>query len=164
MSRMVMRTLALGLLLSGGAFAAEGVSLRCPAGTKQVGGKVDGVYCARLTAQGSVARAHGPYAGFHASGQKLVEGQYVDGLKVGTWTFYDEAGRVTGQTEFSEGVYHGKRVQFFPSGSPRLVEEYSRAQRNGAVQEFAEDGALVRQVLFVNGRPQVRAVGQPVDR
>jgi antitoxin component YwqK of YwqJK toxin-antitoxin module len=128
--------------------ATASVKLDCPSGTKQWGKPDDGIYCRKTVSTEGYNMPHGPYVSYHRNGQKRSEGQYVEGFRSGTWTFYDESGKETGRTEFSGGNYHGKRVQYFASGKQRLVEEYVNGKREGLTQEFSEDGKLIREAQY----------------
>ncbi len=156
----LIRTFTIGMtLVAPTAFAQSNAAggeavakLQCPAGTKQFGNAKDGLFCRKIEAKDGVHVPHGSYASYHPNGKKSSEGQYVDGFRSGLWTFYDEAGQVTGRTEFEGGNYHGKRVQYFANGKPRIIEEFSKGKRNGVVQEFSEDGKLVRQARYQDDR------------
>lgn len=152
----LIRTFTIALtLVAPMAYAQSGgmvVKLHCPEGTKQFGNMDDDLFCRKIEAKDGMHVPHGPYVSYHSNGQKSADGQYVDGFRFGLWTFYDEAGKVTGRTEFEGGNYHGKRVQYFPNGKPRIIEEYSKGKRNGLVQEFSEDGKLVRQAQYRDDR------------
>lgn len=128
--------------------AATSTTLNCPSGTKQFGNPDDGITCRKTVSTEGYNVPHGPYVSYHPNGQKRSEGQYFEGFRSGTWTFYDESGKETGRTEFSGGTYHGKRVQYFASGRQRLIEEYMNGKRHGLTQEFTEDGKIVREVQF----------------
>ncbi|QRK05169.1 hypothetical protein JQX13_33905 [Archangium violaceum] len=152
----MMQTLALGLVFAAPTAFAEGQSakggtqynLNCPVGTKQFGNADDGLFCRKVEASKGMHTPHGPYVSYYPNGQKRSEGQYVDGFRSGQWTFYNEAGQVSGRTEFQRENYHGNRVLYFANGKPRLVEEYAKGKRNGLVQEFSADGKLVRQAQY----------------
>lgn len=152
----MMKTLTLGMVLAAPMAFAGGQAtkstatykLNCPAGTKQFGTADDGLFCRKVDATDGMHIPHGPYVSYYPNGQKRSEGQYVEGFRSGLWTFYSEAGQVTGRTEFQRENYHGKRVLYFANGKPRLVEEYSNGKRNGVVQEFSEDGKLVREAHY----------------
>jgi antitoxin component YwqK of YwqJK toxin-antitoxin module len=158
----MMQTLTLGLVFAAPLALAEGKTaqgatnykLNCPSGTKQFGTAEDGIYCRMVDAKAKdgMHTPHGPYVAFYPNGQKRSEGQFVDGFRSGSWTFYSEAGQVTGRTEFQRESYHGKRVLYFANGKPRLVEEYANGKRNGLVQEFSEDGKLVREAQYRDDR------------
>ena len=46
---------------------------------------------------------HGRYVSFYENGQKKEEGQYKNGKKHGTWTTWDENGKVLETVEFIDG-------------------------------------------------------------
>ena len=154
LSSKLTRTLILGLALAAPAAMAgdAAAKLNCPSGTKQFGSVSEGLTC-RKSSQGGSFVAHGPYAEYHPNGKMAAKGQYTDGFKTGVWTFYDETGSERGTTEFKEGNYHGQRVLYFPSGKPRIIEEYQNGRKQGLVKEMAEDGRVISQVRYENNRP-----------
>ncbi len=163
LSSRLIRTMTLGLGLVGTAALAgeatskvETIKLNCPAETRQFGNPDDGIYCRKTVSIEGYNVPHGPYVSYFPNRQKRSEGQYFEGFRSGTWTFYDESGKKTGSTAFTGGNYHGKRVQYFASGKPRLMEEYVNGKRHGITQEFAEDGRLLREVHYRDNR-QVQA-------
>jgi len=113
----------------------------------QKGNVKDGLYCRQ-----SSGIPHGPYAAFHANGVKATDGQYANGVRVGLWTYFNEKGEKVGETQFSGDNYHGKRVEYFANGKPRLVEEYVNGRHEGSVQEYSQDGKLVRQAMYHDDR------------
>ncbi|RYZ37058.1 MAG: hypothetical protein EOO71_29535 [Myxococcaceae bacterium] len=153
-SKKLMRMFTLGLALASPvAFAGESTTqLTCPEGTRQSGSKEEGLFCRKHDLTGSSFVAHGPYRSFHANGKKAAVGQYANGFKTGTWSFFDEAGNEYGKTEFRESNYHGKRYLYFASGKPHFIEEYQNGLKNGVVQELSEDGKIVHQARFENGK------------
>jgi len=152
----LIRTLTLGLSLVGtAALAGDAASksgtttqLNCPSGTKQFGTPDDGLICRKTVPENGYYVPHGPAVSYYPNGQKRYDGQYFEGFRSGTWTFFDESGKQTGRTEFSGNNYHGKRVQYFASGKPRLIEEYVNGKRHGLTQEFAEDGKIIREAQY----------------
>ncbi|MCP3143664.1 toxin-antitoxin system YwqK family antitoxin [Pyxidicoccus xibeiensis] len=155
LSTKLIRTLALGLALASPAAMAGDTAekLSCPAGTTQAGTKAEGLSCVKANARAGTQTAHGAYVEYHPNGKKAAQGQFVDGLKVGTWTFYDEAGNKRSTAEFKQGNWHGQRVMFFTNGKPRLVEEYQDGSKHGLVKELAEDGRVISQARYENNRP-----------
>ncbi|RKH64631.1 hypothetical protein D7X96_25370 [Corallococcus interemptor] len=152
-SKKLMQIFALGLSLAAPvASAADStVQLTCPAGTKQAGSKEEGLFCRKLS-DSSGRMAEGPYRSFHANGKKAAVGQLLNGLQTGTWYFYDEAGNQYGKTEFRESNYHGTRVLYFANGNPHFIEQYQNGLKDGVVQEFSEDGKIVRESRFEKGK------------
>ncbi|WP_375757955.1 toxin-antitoxin system YwqK family antitoxin [Corallococcus exercitus] len=133
---------------------ASEVRLSCPEGTVQKGKTTqnESVYCIKPNSKPGEQVIHGPYVDFWANGQKQAEGQYLNGFRSGRWTFWDANGVKTGETEFVAGDYHGTRVQYFANGKPKMIEQYRKGFRNGTVQELSEDGKVIRQLQFADGR------------
>ncbi|QDE91596.1 hypothetical protein BHS06_22895 [Myxococcus xanthus] len=154
LSLKTIRTLTLGLALAAPVAMAgdKAATSGCPAGTHQVGSKAEGLSCIKSNDPRGAQIAHGAYVEYHPNGQKAAEGQFADGLKVGTWTFYDATGKVRGTADFKDGGWHGKRVMYFPNGKPQLVEEYKSGRKHGVVTEMADDGRVVSQVQYDNNR------------
>ncbi len=150
----LMRTLTLGLALAAPAAMAEDASerLNCASGTSQLGSKVEGLSCVKSDTKGGSRTAHGAYVEYHPNGVKAAQGQFENGLKVGTWTFFDASGNKRGTAEFKDGGWHGQRVMFFPNGKPQLVEEYKNGRKHGTVKEFSEDGRVLSQASYENNR------------
>lgn len=121
---------------------AAPVVLKCPAGTRQVGGPntpFEASLCMRSTLDG--ARIfHGPYVAFWPNGVKQAEGQYDEGLRAGAWVFFDEKGVKTGETSFKLDSYDGLRVEYFPTGQKRLEETYVMGKRQGTQRTWDEAG------------------------
>lgn len=154
LSTKLIRMLTLGLAVAAPtAMAADtAAKLNCPAGTAQAGTQAEGLSCVKANAKKGTQLAHGAYVEYHPNGKLATKGQFADGLKVGTWTFYDEAGNVRSTAEFKDGGWDGKRVMYFPNGKPQLVEEYRDGRKHGLVKELAEDGRVVSQVRYDNNR------------
>ncbi|ATB49113.1 toxin-antitoxin system YwqK family antitoxin [Corallococcus macrosporus] len=150
----LMRALPLSLALMAPAALAEGPVGRvsCPAGTVQTGTKTEGLMCSRVDSKHGRSSAQGPYVAYHPNGKLAVRGQFENGLKVGTWTFFDEAGVLESTSEFKDGGWHGQRVRYFPNGKPQRIEEYREGRKNGLVKEFAQDGRVLSQVQYENNR------------
>jgi hypothetical protein len=116
--------------------------LGCPAGTRQVGGlksNLGAVACLKATVDG-MRIFHGPMISLYASGKVEAVGQAEDGFRAGKWTFFDESGLKTGETEFAKGDYNGRRVEFFPTGQVKLEQTWVAGKRQGAQKAFTEAG------------------------
>ncbi len=131
---------------------ASPLQLHCPAGTKQVGGqesRFEATLCVKTTSE---REFHGPYVVQYPNGQKRAEGQYENNARSGRWTFYDEKGAKTGETDFLAGNYHGRRVEFFPNGKPKLEETWVNGKRQGEVRTYDQMGKVAVQT-FKDDRP-----------
>ena len=119
------------------AMAADPV-LSCPQGSKQVGGvksALEASVCVRFDQDGGRI-FHGPYVAFWPNGTRQAEGQYENGWRSGSFTFFDDKGVKTGTTEFKHGDYDGVRIEFHPNGAKMLEETYLAGHKQGAGQQF----------------------------
>lgn len=134
------------------------VQLSCPTGTKQVGGAksvFEASLCMRIGRDGSRI-FHGPYVAYWPTGQKQAEGQFEDGFRSGKWTFFEENGVKSGETNFKRDDYDGVRVEFYPNGQKKLEETYAMGRRQGAQTMFDVAGKVVSTVHFVDDRPMAK--------
>ncbi|WP_157775661.1 toxin-antitoxin system YwqK family antitoxin [Melittangium boletus] len=154
---MMGRALVVGLILGAtdSLAADDAYKLDCPVGTRQTGEPQEGISCRKPDTSNGRGVAHGPYVSFYANGQKSAEGQFVDGFRSGSWTFYTQDGQVRSRIEFSVGNYHGRREEYFPNGRLRTVESYVHGKLDGLVKEFSSDGRLVKQSEYRNNRQVV---------
>jgi antitoxin component YwqK of YwqJK toxin-antitoxin module len=135
-----------GVVLLGTFAAAADPTLVCPAGSKQVGGAksaLEAVVCVRSDKDGGRI-FHGPYIAFWPNGQRQAEGQYENGWRSGTFTFFDQAGVKTGITEFKHGEYDGMRVEFHANGMKKLEESYLNGVKQGESKLFDPLGKPVQ--------------------
>lgn len=118
--------------------------LSCPAGTRQVGGpkaNLGALACMKFATDG-LRIFHGPMVSFYASGKVEAVGQMEEGFRTGKWTFFDEAGRMVGETEFLKGDYHGRRVELLPSGQLKLEEHWVNGKRQGPQKAIDAQGVM----------------------
>lgn len=129
-------------------------ALACPQGTRQVGGiksNLELVGCMRIGTEGNRV-FHGPMISLYKSGKVEAVGQAEEGFRSGKWTFFNEQGLKTGETEFAKGDYHGRRVSFFPTGQLKTEEHWINGQRQGLQKSFDEAGTATT-VEYKNDRP-----------
>lgn len=155
---------------SGIKISGQTVRLDCPAGTVQNTTQVSkdmAAFCKKTGTDKQGAKepvTHGPYVAFWANGQKQAVGQNKDGFPSGLWTFWDENGLKTGETEFVRGNYHGTRVEFYANGQKKGEEQWSNGTREGISVAYAENGQkvaerhyaagkVVKETAFENGKP-----------
>lgn len=141
-----MKNMIIAAVMFSGAltFAADPV-LNCPQGSKQIGGAktaLEAVVCVRADKEGGRV-FHGPYIAFWPNGKHQAEGQYENGWRSGSFTFFDQAGVKTGTTEFKKGDYDGVRVEFHPNGMKKLEETYVAGVKQGASRQFDVTGKAI---------------------
>jgi len=127
--------------------------LACPAGTKQVGGLKSNMQlfaCMKLGAEG-MRVFHGPMISLYASGKVEAVGQAEDGFRTGKWTFFNEQGVKTGETEFLKGDFNGRRAFFNADGSLKAEENWVKGMRQGPQTTFVNGVATVTE--YKDDRP-----------
>lgn len=118
--------------------------LQCPTGTHQIGGVDSGLeLIACMKDSNDDSRVfQGPMVSLWPSGKVEAVGQVVDGLRSGRWTFYDQSGLKTGETDFLGGDYHGRRVQYYPGGALKFEENWVQGRRQGVQKSWSASGKL----------------------
>jgi antitoxin component YwqK of YwqJK toxin-antitoxin module len=115
---------------------------------------------------------NGKFVEYYRNKQKFAEGQFVNGVHDGEWTFWHENGTVAKKVKFLEGRPDGSWEVFRGDGSLMAKHGYKNGLREGTwtlyyddgktpkiVQTFV-DGALdgVRTTYFENGKDHQKAV------
>jgi hypothetical protein len=81
-------------------------------------------------------------------GRPVMEGEWLNGNRIGTWTSYHGNGRVKSRSTYANGELNGPTAVFYENGSPY----YSGSDRNGhPVGEwnfFDAKGGLVKTVSY----------------
>jgi len=99
----------------------------------------------------------------HANGTIATRGVYVDDLREGVFTEYDEDGNIIsgavyeGGTQIAEGITNleGKRIgiwkEFYPTGEVKVIGQYENGMKSGRWEYFAESGELIQEGSFLEG-------------
>ena len=111
----------------------------------------------RMDEQG---RKSGPWKVFHPSGRVIETGFYVEGLKHGTFQYFDARGSVTAVVEYRAGVEvlpeaaedPVVEVQTIrrPDGSVAETVTYVNGIKEGAARQYNEAGAVVGGSVFAS--------------
>jgi antitoxin component YwqK of YwqJK toxin-antitoxin module len=120
---------------------------------------------------------HGLYTGYYQNGQKLEEGNYVDGKKDGAWhmwydngqqakvenyvdgqldgqwTLLDKKGVKVNEVSFKAGKRDGHWVTYAADGKRiHQEEDYHDNKLNGTTIMWSDDGKKVTEMHFTNGQ------------
>ena len=117
-----------------------GAALACPQGTRQVTTRVSSVTCQKTTAAGAVVN-HGPMISFYGNGKVEAVGQVDNGMRTGTWQFFDLNGNKVGETEFQAGVYHG-RVTKLVEGKLVFEQNWVKGVQQGVQKNYDANGVV----------------------
>lgn len=81
---------------------------------------------------------------YYASTGKLMEtGMFVNGLKNGKWTRYNEAGIVIGLAQFNLGKKDGTWIVWDDNGKKRFEMNYHNGEKTGVWYNWDEAGQVV---------------------
>lgn len=134
---------------AGTAFAAD-PDLKCAANTKQVksldAGSGNVTFKCVGTAKGTMSVCMGAFMEQYSNGKVSAQGQCVDGLMTGKWTYFTREGVKTTEIDFAKGAYHGAKTEFFPNGMVKRVEKFNGGAPVGPAQEFDVTGKPVQVV------------------
>ena len=77
---------------------------------------------------------------WHASGKMLARGRFAQGVRVGTWSFFDDAGQPTSKGDFKSGQRHGRWLLFDENGKPSSKGRYAKGRMVGRWTYFDPSG------------------------
>lgn len=121
------------------------------------------------------ARRHGPYQLFHENGKLRTKGSYHYNIPEGLWQWFDEDGEtilassqfVKGkgamyeffpigqkamETEYVDGIEHGKQIRWFQNGHLRSEATFHRGLIHGAYKEYHESGQPLMESTWIFGQ------------
>lgn len=129
------------VLFGTSALAGEPINITCPAGAHQ--GLLGNGDVACLKADGS--RAGGPIVLLYPSGKVMAKGQVEEkgSMRTGKWVLFDETGAKTHEIDFQKGNFHGKHVEFYPTGKIKKVVTYNAGTQVGDAISYDLTGKVV---------------------
>ncbi len=107
-----------------------------------------GLACAVAIGEPSLSQIHKIY---WPNGQLRAQGQVIDGLKEGRWTYWHVYGEKKEQGGFRAGLRDGEWTSWHPSGQVRAVMHYQADQLHGHFVSYRADGSRAEEGEFVSG-------------
>jgi hypothetical protein len=85
---------------------------------------------------------------------QIIEKFYLDkdSLKFGTYTSYDEEGRIFEKSQYKKGELNGLRTIFFTNGEVEIQENYEDGVMNGVYKSFYDNGNVNLVATYNNGK------------
>jgi antitoxin component YwqK of YwqJK toxin-antitoxin module len=84
------------------------------------------------------------FAVWYGDGKPRVLGHYDrDGLRTGTWSFWNESGRLAREVTYDAGVRQGAFREWHANGRPKTDGAYAVGERDGRWRRWDEGGRLV---------------------
>ena len=126
-----------------------------------VDGKLDGLERAWFDSQRSkfehhwkLGKAHGAWREWAPRTLALVqEGEFQDGVRVGTWTWRRVEGSLEKREDYVAGELHGHAIEFDESERTIADREYVGGVAHGTHREFWPSGGLKSETDYVGGKP-----------
>lgn len=104
---------------------------------------------------GSTNRRNGPYRkDLRVDDEltvRLIDGQFVDDLRDGRWSFYRPDGLKLSRGAFRRGRPTGPWNWWYPNGQQRMLGDYMDGLRNGTWSYWYEDGTRVAEGMYLSG-------------
>lgn len=85
---------------------------------------------------------------------QVIEKFYLDkdSLKFGTYTSFDEAGRIFERSQYKKGQLNGLRTIFFTNGEVEIQENYVNGVIDGVYKSFYDNGNVNLIATYNNGK------------
>lgn len=96
-------------------------------------------------------RRQGHWVRTDKDGTKLFEATYIDGLEVGTSTYYYADGTVRIRNTFTEPGVRCMHEAYDEQGHLLAMGEYCQRNRDGEWKFFAKDGRLLKEAVYKMG-------------
>jgi hypothetical protein len=82
--------------------------------------------------------------GWHASGTKSVEGQFLHNQPVGEFQWWYPSGQLQSKGAYADGEMTGTWAWWYPNGMKMLLGDYDQGEQMGVWSQWAADGKLVQ--------------------
>jgi antitoxin component YwqK of YwqJK toxin-antitoxin module len=96
-------------------------------------------------------RRQGHWIRTEKNGVKIYEGDFIDGLETGTFTYYYADGTVRIRNTYSEPGKRCTHEAYDEKGHLMATGEYNQRNRDGLWKFYAEDGRLVKEASYKMG-------------
>ncbi len=86
-------------------------------------------------------------------GQIVANGEYDNGARSGTWTYFDELGEVKGQGTYQNGkMQNGLEILYFDNGNKQAEGTWTNGQRDGYWIEYYPSGSKKAEGTYLYGK------------
>lgn len=125
----------------------------CPPGAHLMGApppKASEVWCQK-TVNGRPLK-DGPFIVYGASGDKMIQGTYRNGVQEGEWTFWYENGARASIDHYVNGVQIGVHTSWYANGQKAIEGEYQRGKREGVWTQWDPGGLTSHKMVYRGGK------------
>ena len=89
---------------------------------------------------------------YYPSGVIKTEATVRNGLLDGPATMYYESGAKMSEASYRAGLLEGKSYAYYSNGHKKSLAEYSSGLLNGTSINWSEDGKILQEVKFKDGK------------
>jgi antitoxin component YwqK of YwqJK toxin-antitoxin module len=97
---------------------------------------------------------HGYWEWYHACGQLMSKGKYVNGKQDGYWEEYYSDGQLSSKGNWVNGKQDGYWEEYYSSGQLSSKGNLVNGKREGYWEAYCRNGQLMKKGNWVNGRFQ----------
>ncbi len=132
---------------------AEGIQRAFSPDGNVIGAKVfvDGV----LTGEGildTAGRQQGIWKEYHSNGELKMQGEYLNGTRIGDWVFYHPNKKIEQKGKYDKrGKAQGAWKWFYESGNLLREENYRNDLEDGTMIEYSDSGKVITKGDFMDG-------------
>ena len=97
-------------------------------------------------------KKQGHWKEFYDEGPLKAEGSYIDGIKVGDWTYYHANGAIEQKGKYTKkGIQDGLWKWYYDNKQVRREETFIKGKEEGDFIEYAEDGSIINKGTYFDG-------------
>ena len=85
---------------------------------------------------------------YYKNGKKAAEGPMLWGSETGHWKYWDKQGRLVQETDFINGIIHGKLIYYYLNGKKQNEGSFKYGKKNGLYTEWYENGQKKQMLIF----------------
>ena len=93
---------------------------------------------------------------YYKSGNIMAEGVYLNKKKEGNWKYFidEDKNPIISSETYKDGTLEGESITYYPdNGQPAEVIVYSNDKKNGKLFKYFQDGILMTESYYVDGKP-----------
>jgi uncharacterized protein len=120
------------------------------------GGKIDAYKyydkAGKVITEGKTNGGRLHYVFYSASRNRIIEGDYVNGLEDGTWKYYYQNGALEYELPYSKGKREGVMKYYYKNGKDQYQVMYTDDQREGFYRSYFSNGKIETEGYYKDGQ------------
>lgn len=92
------------------------------------------------------------YGLYKSNNQKYIEGQKINNVNEGAWTWWYKNGQVMQKATYKNGKFDGKMTAWYENGAKKFEANNINGIQNGNFIVWDENGNVIQNETYVNGK------------